>query len=50
MGREQPELEDRTVTEGHTVHGTIEDHGRGHAGKPERSGEGGRLPMPVRYA
>jgi hypothetical protein len=35
--------------EGGAVHGAVEDHRCGHALQPERTDEGGRLPMPMRH-
>ena len=33
--------------EGRTVHGTVQNRGRDHSGKPQTGGEGGGFPMPV---
>jgi hypothetical protein len=35
--------------EGIAVHRAVEDHGRGQAAQPQRSGEGGCLPVAVRH-
>ena len=35
--------------EGGAMHGAVEHHGCGHSAQPERAGEGGGFPVPMRH-